>query len=311
MSRELTRLYRALAEDTDERVLPAPDRVRRDADRRARQRAAVGALAVVGLVAGTAVGAQLVLAAGPDAPPRPPAGTPTTGPTATPAPSRPATASPTPSSGRTGTTPSRPPAAPTTGARPTATTPTAIPDRAFFALPAANDAGTGNQFGPGPVLPELCGAVPGEAQLVARRARTLPFRRAGAPAEEVPAGSYRHSVAVYRAGLADDALRELRQAVADCPVRSAADAQGVTWRQRLLPDTGYGDESVLFEVRTPYRDANGDPTGGDEVHLVRAIRFGDVVTVLWEQGWESTSTERAQFDADSRRAVDAIRRWLA
>ncbi|MEU2169134.1 hypothetical protein ACH47V_18950 [Micromonospora chersina] len=309
MSRDLNGLYRALAADTDERVLPTPDRVRRRADRRARQRAAVGALTVAVLVAGTAAGTRWVLAAAPDRSPGPPAATPTAGPTATSAPSSPATASPTPSTGRTGAAPSRTPGAPTTGARPPAT-PTTIPDRAFFTLPAANDAGTGNEFTPGPVLPALCDATPGEAQLVTRRARSLPFRRAGAAADEVPAGSYRHSVAVYRTGFADDALRELRQAVTDCPTRPVPGAPGVTVRQRLLPDTGYGDESVLFETRTPYRDANGDPTGGDEVHLIRAIRSGDVVTVLWEQGWEGTSTDRAQFDADSRRALEAIRRWL-
>ncbi|MGY0007660.1 hypothetical protein ACW0Q9_27575, partial [Micromonospora sp. I033] len=65
MSRDLNRLYRALAADTDERVLPAPDRIRRRADRRARHRAALGALTVAVLVAGTAAGTRLVLAAGP------------------------------------------------------------------------------------------------------------------------------------------------------------------------------------------------------------------------------------------------------
>ncbi|WP_432900398.1 sigma factor [Micromonospora matsumotoense] len=54
----------------------------------------------------------------------------------------------------------------------------------------------------------------------------------------------------------------------------------------------------------------GDPAGGGEVRLVRAIRLGDVVTVLWEQGWEGTSSDRPQLDADSRRAVDALREWL-
>ncbi|MGC4852424.1 hypothetical protein ACLQ24_03280 [Micromonospora sp. DT4] len=53
----------------------------------------------------------------------------------------------------------------------------------------------------------------------------------------------------------------------------------------------------------------GDP-GADEVRLVRAIRVDDVVTVLWEQGWEYTAADRAQVDADSRRAVAAIEDWL-
>ena len=193
---------------------------------------------------------------------------------------------------------------------PAAATPTTIPDRAFFVLPAANDAGTGNYFGPGPVLPVLCGASPGDERVVAQRARSLPYRRAGASADEVPSGNYRHSITIYRSGGAGAALAELRAAVRACPEQPARGTPPVTVRQRLLPDSGYGDESVLFETRTPYRDANGDPSGGDEVHLIRAVRVGDVVSLLWEQGWESTSTERAQFDADSRRAVEAVRRWL-
>lgn len=303
MSRELTRLYRTLGAETDARALPDPDQVRRRADRRARNRATLAALAAAGLVAGTAAGAQAILAAGPDAPPVSSAGTP--------APStRPAPASPAPPPERSAPAPSATPGGPTGSTRPPAATPVRIPDRAFFALPAANDAGTGSQFVPGPVLPALCGATPGETQIVTRRARTLAFKLAGAPAEAVPDGGYRHSVTVYRPGRADDALRALRQAVRDCPEQPIPDPPGATVTQRLLDDAGYGEESVLIETRTPYRDVNGAPTGGDEVHLVRAIRIGDVLTVLWEQGWEGTSTDRAQFDADSRRAADAIRRWL-
>ncbi|MFD4206411.1 hypothetical protein ACFWRG_10535 [Micromonospora tulbaghiae] len=307
MSSELHRYYRSLAADTDERVLPAPDRLRRSADRRARRRAALTVLAAAGLVAGTVAGSQLVLAAGPGPDPvPPPAGTPTPRPSSA-APS--VAPSPTTGSPTLGRTPgSRSPVVTTTP--PAAATPTTVPDRAFFVLPAANDAGTGNYFGPGPVLPALCGATPGDERVLAQRARSLPYRRAGAPADEVPSGNYRHSITIYRSGGAGAALAELRAAVRACPEQPARGAPSVTVRQRLLPDTGYGDESVLFETRTPYRDANGDPSGGDEVHLVRAVRSGDVVTVLWEQGWESTSTQRAQFDADSRRAVEAIRRWL-
>ncbi|MBQ1060266.1 hypothetical protein [Micromonospora sp. C41] len=308
MSPELHRYYRSLAADTDERVLPAPDRLRRSADRWARRRAALTVLAAAGLVAGTVAGSQLVLAAGPGPDPAPPpAGTPTPRPSSV-APSV-APSSPPPPSPSVGRTPgSRSPAVTTTP--PAAATPTTIPDRAFFVLPAANDAGTGNYFGPGPVLPVLCGASPGDERVVARRARSLPYRRAGATADEVPSGNYRHSITIYRSGGAGAALAELRAAVRTCPEQPARGTPPATVRQHLLPDSGYGDESVLFETRTPYRDANGDPSGGDEVHLIRAVRVGDVVSLLWEQGWESTSTERAQFDADSRRAVEAVRRWL-
>ncbi|MFR9780346.1 hypothetical protein ACL02O_30385 [Micromonospora sp. MS34] len=306
MSRDLTRLYRSLAADTDERVLPAPDQLRRRADRRARNRGALGALAVAMLVAGTAAGSRMVLTAGPDTAPGPP---PAASPTGTPS-AAPTSATPSPSPSRTAP-PSRTPAAsPTTGTGPTVSTPTSIPDRAFFTLAPGNDTGDPGTFVGNPVLPDLCGATPGEAQIVRRRVRTMPFTMPDAPPASVPAGLYRHGITIYRAGRGDDALRELLRAVRDCPEQPLYGRSDVSSTQRLLADGGYGDESVLFEIRHPYLDVNGDQTGGEEVHLVRAIRLGDVVTVLWEQGWEGGSTDRAQFDADSRRAAEALRRWL-
>ncbi|PSK64058.1 hypothetical protein B0E53_03995 [Micromonospora sp. MH33] len=306
MSRALNRLYRALAADTDERVLPAPDRVRRRADRRARQRAAFGGLTVAVLVAGTAAGTRLVLAAAPDADPGPPAttGSPAPSPTATP---------PGPSPSRTTPPPSArtPDAPPKTSARPPDARPTSIPDRAFFALASANDAGTGSVFGSGPVLPALCGARPGEEGIVTRRARYLAFKLADTPEGHVLDGSYQHSITVYRDGRADDAMDELRQAVRDCPTQPGSDGgEGLTSTQRLLPDAGYGDDSVLFELRRPTTDYEGAPAMEEVVRLVRAVRIGNVVTVLWERGWEGTSSPRSQVDKDSRRAVLAIRDWL-
>ncbi|NES28689.1 hypothetical protein GCE86_20990 [Micromonospora terminaliae] len=304
MSREVDRLYRALARDTDERVLPAPDHVRRRADRRARRRAALGALTVAVLVAGTAAGTRLVLAAGPDTAPAP--ATTTDGPSPSPTtPAPPPSRTPPAPSGRTPEAPAK------TSARPPDAGPRTIPDRAFFTLAAANDAGTGSTFDSGRVLPPLCGATPGESGIVTRRARSLAFKLAATPEGYVPDGSYRHTITVYRPGRADDALAELRRAVRDCPTRTGSDAgEELTSTQRLLPDAGYGDESVLFEVRRPATDYEGAPTVKEVVRLVRAVRIGNVVTVLWELGWEGTSTPRSQLDSDSRRAVQAVRDWL-
>ncbi|MEU1749104.1 hypothetical protein ACFYP0_20880 [Micromonospora arida] len=161
------------------------------------------------------------------------------------------------------------------------------------------------------VLPNLCGADIGGEAVVHRRTRLLIYKLPQTPKGYVPDGTYTHSITIYRAGRADDVLKELRQAVRDCPVQKMPgdDTLGES-RQRLISDSGFGDESVLFEMRSAGQDVNGDPTGADVVRLVRAIRVGDVVTILWEGGWEGTSSQRAQVDADSRRAVAAIRRWL-
>ncbi|MFC4021593.1 hypothetical protein ACFOW4_27150 [Micromonospora sp. GCM10011542] len=309
MSAELADLYRSLTATVDGQELAPPEVVRRRADRRARARVAGTALAVALLLGGVAAGGRLVLSADGSPPLPPPADTPgpvPTGPAPRPTPSL--SPSPAPATLAPSRTPSGRPPAPTTGA-PTHPGPTSIPDRAFFVLAAANRTGLESHT-EGPMLPVLCAArYPSESAVVQRRARYLAYKLPETPKGYVPDGSYRHTITIYRAGRADDALRELRQAVRACPRQELPDQAGRTWRQRLLDPGRYGDESVLFEMRAPFLDGRGEP-GGDEVRLIRAIRTGDVVTVLWEQGWENTSADRAQVDADSRRAVAAIEDWL-
>ncbi|MGW3605880.1 hypothetical protein [Micromonospora sp. NPDC005161] len=305
MSAELSDLYRSLGAAVDDQELAHPGLVRRRADRRARVRVASTALAVAVLLGGVAVGGRLVLSADDATPLPPPADTPGPVPTgSTPPPSL----SPSPPSSPPGGTPSGTPSAPTTGAG-TPRPPTSIPHRAFFVLAAANQTGLESRID-GAALPVLCTAgYPSESAVAQRRGRYLAYKRPETSPGYVPDGSYRHTITIYRPGRADDALRELRRAVRDCPEQELPDDGARTWRQRLLDPGRYGDESVLFEMRAPFLDANGE-ADGEEVRLVRAVRIDDVVTVLWEQGWEGTSAERAPFDADSRRAVAAIEDWL-
>lgn len=296
MSRDLSDFYRSLGDEVDTRTLPVPEALRRTADRRARIRMAGTALAVAVVVAGVVAGSQLVLSAGP-APVAPPGGTPTA-----PAPTSP---SPTPSTTPSGTPPT---STTTTPARPG---PTSIPDRAFFRLAPANDKGIAT-FVDAEALPSLCAArFASDDDIVQRRSRHLAYKMADTPADYVPDGSYVHTITIYEDGRAEDALRELREAVRACPEQEGTGGDNPrTYRLRLLDDSGYGDDSVLFEIRTEARDLNGDPSGGEELRLIRAIRVGDVVTILWEQGWEGTSAERTRVDGDSRRAVAAIEAWL-
>ncbi|MFC3501174.1 hypothetical protein ACFOOK_09410 [Micromonospora krabiensis] len=304
MSAELSDLYRSITATADGQELAHPEVVRRRADRRARVRATGSALAVALLLGGVATGGRLVFSAEEPAPLPPPADTPGPVPTGpTPSPS----ASPSAPTSGPSTPTAVPPVVPTT-AEPIRRRPTSIPDRAFFVLAPANRTGLETALAT-PLLPALCAArYPSESAVVQRRARNLAYKLANTPPGSVPDGSYLHSITIYRPGRADDVLRELRQAVRSCP-RQGPDETGVTWRQRLLDPGEYGDESVLFEMRAPYPEGTGEP-GEEQVRLVRAVRIGDVVTVLWEQGWENTSAERAQVDADSRRAVRAVEDWL-
>ncbi|MFG1775514.1 hypothetical protein ACGFIG_03660 [Micromonospora sp. NPDC049048] len=309
MSRELSELYRSLAAHADGRTLTVPADLRRRADRRARFRITGAALGTALLVGGLATGTGLVLAgdhgtvAPPAAvpPPTVPASPAGSAPPAAPTPtSAPRTGSPSPTGtpGKTGTTPPR--------------APRSIPDRAFFVQAAGNRTGMEPVFRDTDALPALCDARYGsDAGIVQRRTRNLAYKLPQTPRGYVPDGSYAHTITLYRPGRAAEFLRELRAAVRGCPAQpGVGGGNASTSRPRLLADGDFGDGSVLFEIRTPVRDIDGRPTGDDEVRLVRVIRVGDVVTVLWEQGWEGTSSIRSQVDADSRRAVDAIEDWL-
>lgn len=307
MSRELPSFYRSLAEDADEQVLTPPDALRRRADRRARAQGAVTALAAAVLAVGTVAGSQLVLASNDRAHVVTPGSTPSVNTTPTPTPTPTATTSPSPLD-PTGpaTTPST--AKPSTTRSGAPDTPTSIPDRAFFTQPAGTVAAP-PAFVPEDAVPELCGArYRSDESLVQRRTRRLVYRNPDTPEGHVPDGSYLHSTTIYRSGEAATWLADLGRAVQNCPEQERV--KGVVSRQRLLNSGDFGDDSVLFEMSEPARDVNGDPTGGNNVRLIRAIRIGDVVTVLWEQGWEGTSSERSQVDDYSRRALTAIRRWL-
>ncbi|MDM4720628.1 hypothetical protein QTQ03_13935 [Micromonospora sp. WMMA1363] len=293
MSPDLSDLYRSLADEAGTRTLPAPEKLRRTADRRARIRMAGTALAVAVLVTGAAAGSQLVLSADP-APVAPPGGPPTS----------PSVPSPTPSAIPSGS--------PST-ATGTPYRPTSIPDEAFFQLAPENDKGI-STFVDAEVLPPLCGArLASDDAVVQRRSRHLAYKKASSPANAgyIPDGSYVNSITIYEPGRADDAMGELRDAVRACPTqRGAGGSNPATYHPKLLDGGDFGDESVLFEIRSDARDLAGNPVDGEQVRLIRAIRVGDVVTLLWEQGWEGTSAERAQVDADSHRAVRAIMSWL-
>ncbi len=296
MSRDLSDLYRSLARDADERELGTPDAIRHYADRRARLRAAGAALATALVVGGLAVGVQTGLAGGPDDPP--PATTPSPAPTSgSPSPSPSPSASPPPTPSAPATSPSSVPPA----------TPTSIPGRAFFAPPAAylKEEPTYND---GDHVPDLCGADLAD-RVVQRRSRLIIYHlKPNQPEYIVPDGTYQHTITIHRRGTADDWMANLRRAVRDCP-RQETDP-GMVYRHRLLSDSGYGDESVLFEIRSPSRVVAGEPEGEEMVGLLRAIRIGDVVTILWERGYEGSSTVREQFEDYSRRAERAVEAWL-
>jgi hypothetical protein len=151
-----------------------------------------------------------------------------------------------PSPATTSPAPAGPTGAPATSSGNPRDTPTTIPDRAFFTQPAdTRKEGVDPRFVDDEPLPALCGAGPGDGSEVQRRSRDLVYKYETTPADHVPDGTYRHSIAIHRSGGAQ-AWLALRRAVQKCPPSSCT----VSTRQQLLDD-GVRNGSVLFELRSP------------------------------------------------------------
>lgn len=291
---ELDQAYRALAHEADTVRMAAPGDLRGRADRRTRLRVTAVAVAAAVAVGGAVFGTQWVLRADGTAPAPVPPG---------------ATGSPTPTSAPPSSTPpsSPPGTTPPATARPTTpparSAPKSIPNSAFLQVADTNGdppSDTGENL-----LPELCGATfASDRYIHLRRSRHLVYWKTASHDGRTPDGSFTQTITVYDPDRASRFLDEVRDAVASCP----SDGDD---RYRMVSAPRRGDESLMFEKRYPTKDVGGNPTGGDDVRLVSVVRVGDVVTIIYETGWEDGwSAEPDVMNTFSGKATSRIRSWL-
>jgi hypothetical protein len=289
---DLERMYASLGREVDTVMLNTPEAVRRRADRRSRIGAAAAAVAVAALVGGVAVGGHWILTAGGESV-QPDTGTsssPSTSPSTSPS------ASVAPTAG--------------TSAPPTvANVPKVIPASAFLQPADTNGDEPAVERPSDNMLPDLCGATyPSDSLIQARKTMHITYWAAPSPPGTVPDGTFDETITTYKQDGADQFTRQLRDAVTACPTEQR---NGITYRNRIVPGTTRGDESILIEQRYPTRDGRGNPTGGDDVRLVSVVRTGAVVLVLYEQGWEDGwSAEQPVVDAITGKAFTRLRTWL-
>ena len=112
---------------------------------------------------------------------------------------------------------------------------------------------------------------------------------------------YAETMTRYSANGAQEYLAELRQSLARC---SSVQRDGITVRYRQV-STGQlgGDESILA-TRT-YPTSNGPQI----TFRIAAIRFGDVVLVVLDQGWEGTPSPTATWDGFLATSIERARSW--
>jgi hypothetical protein len=296
---DLDRAYRALAREADAVGLAAPGALRGRADRRTRIRVTAAAVAAAVAVGGAVMGTQWVLRADGTVPPPPPAvtGSPTPPPTSAPPTSAPSTTPP-----ATTTPPTKPP--PTTP--PPRTAPKSIPDSAFLQVADLSRGYVQPDTSTEEVLPSLCDATfAGDRSIDLRRTRRLTYYNSGTAEGSTPDGTIRQTITVYEPDRASRFLDELRDAIASCPTDGKH-------RYRVVYAPKRGDESLMFEDRYPTVDpAELQPTGGDDVRLISVVRMGDVVTILYETGWEAGwSADPDVMNSFTSKAVSRLLSWL-
>jgi hypothetical protein len=192
---------------------------------------------------------------------------------------------------------------------------TAIPDEAFLQGEDVNGHVYGRNSGPvpssGDMLPRLCGAEFGVVpeEVLVRRTMHLLWWGSTSGEGYVPDGTFDQTITSYRAGNGAVFMQKLRAAVAACPSEIR---DGLTYSYRIVAATPVGDESVMIEMSYPERDyAEGTPTGRTEIRLTSAVRIGDVVMVLYEKGYEVTSSDPTLMQGHVDKAVSRLRAVLS
>jgi RNA polymerase sigma-70 factor (ECF subfamily) len=270
--------FAQIHDEAQRRVLPAAADLRVRSEKRARRRAAVGTLAVVGLATAAVIGI-LPLVNGQAAPP------PQVGSSSTPTSPPPTLPTPDPSaSTSTGTT----------SPRCIDNYPGKIPDTVFLAdnlaenalcfrtraaLPGEETWETHDR------LPEACltPAHPSDAMILDRRGIEGSFDD-GAGVGSPAISKYSHTVTQYSGTGAADYLAEVRNAVSQCNKYTRKNWQ---YDYAIVSGAPLGDESIMLTVKQTYL---GVPEGfpKEATFRISVVQVGSNVSVLFDWGWEGS-----------------------
>ncbi|HEX6872907.1 MAG TPA: hypothetical protein VF163_17560, partial [Micromonosporaceae bacterium] len=228
MSRDLERLYTALADDADALAYPSPEALRQRVTSRSRVRAVTSFVAVVLVLGGVAFATTQLNSAQ----------TPEPGSSQSPVPQV------------SSTEPSVEPSVSVEPSESLVPVEVPIPSSAFFVPPVRT---SGGQKPPAlqsawPQLPLLCGArlLSGSAMRDSRGRYLFYYAPDARPGIDLPEGTVDHAIAVYQSGAAVTLMQDLRSSVGSCAEELDERTQG-TLRYRLLSATARGDDSLLVE----------------------------------------------------------------
>ncbi len=209
--------------------------------------------------------------------------------------------------------PSSAPAVPTAtasgsaSAAPSADALRTIPASAFLEMP--DDL---RRFGRKPAegseaVPKVCdGKLAAGAGVVASAAMMSVYKQPEDPADAVPHGVLFQTIRSYGGEDAAAFMARLRAGLENC--KSYRDGKA-TVRVKTAPLPDVADEALTIDLIRPQLDLPGNPTGGEQTNRVVVMRFGAVVTVLYDSEYERSSSVPAIVDIFVREAALAIRNW--
>lgn len=188
--------------------------------------------------------------------------------------------------------------------------PSAVPARAFL---HESDVPGRSMGAPdrldGADLPSFCGATFDQPAKVGIRAtQGLLYTGADAPEHSTPESAVVQDIIVYRTDGAKRFMAGLRTAVRNCPTETIS---GVQVRNVSHGTLGRGDDSVLIERNRPATGDDGEPTGDGTLRRTfwSAVRVGDTITLVANNGWESASPTRTDSAHLGRRAAARLDAW--
>jgi hypothetical protein len=190
---------------------------------------------------------------------------------------------------------------------PAAAVPASIPASAFLQAADAEKGEAPQPVDPPVGPPSFCGATFASYRDIGiRRSSTMLWRHRSSPEGSVPSGTVTDTVTVYRGGGATQFMTDLRKAVAGCPAQKVG---GTTHSYRSLGSVSAGDDSVLVEDATPAYAEDGSPLSGKHYRYWAAVRAGDSVTLVKNEGWEGASADRGESSAFARKAAKRLADW--
>jgi hypothetical protein len=203
-----------------------------------------------------------------------------------------------------GALPSSLPSSPPAGA---AAIPAAVPAAAFLRASDAGNGGTPELLDDPAVPPSFCGAAFASSSGIGiRRSSQLLWRHRDDPEGSTPAGTLTETVTVYRGDGATRFLTEVRKAVAGCRSQKVG---SITHMYKALGAAASGRDSVLIEDSTPAFAEDGTPVSGRRFVYWAAVRAGDSVALVRNEGWEDASADRTEAAFFARKAGDRLAAW--